>query len=135
MFSRKQNRLGATAVEFAVAAPVFLLTLLAIFEFGWMVVIRHTADNAAYEGVRDAIVPGGTAADAQNEANRIMDIVGARSIQVEVTPSNITPETNEVEVTVSGQYSDNGLLVTRFLRGAKFESTSRMLTERPRRQD
>ena len=46
------------SVEFAITAPIFFLFLLAAFEFGWMNVMRHTADNAAYEAARAAMVPG-----------------------------------------------------------------------------
>ena len=49
---RSKIRRGATAVEFAITAPIFFLFLLASFEFGWLNVIRHTADNAAYEAAR-----------------------------------------------------------------------------------
>ena len=33
-------------------APMFVLFLMASFEFGWLNVLRHTADNAAYEAAR-----------------------------------------------------------------------------------
>jgi Flp pilus assembly protein TadG len=40
----RKHRRGATAVEFALTAPVFILFLMAAFEFGWLNVVRHTAD-------------------------------------------------------------------------------------------
>ena len=55
------SRAGATAVEFAIVAPIFFLIMLASFEFSRLNVIRHTADNAAYEAARHAMVPGATA--------------------------------------------------------------------------
>jgi Flp pilus assembly protein TadG len=61
----RNHRRGATAVEFALTAPIFFVFLLSAFEFGWLNVIRHTADNAAYEAARAAIVPGATVADAR----------------------------------------------------------------------
>ena len=69
---RHTARRGATVVEFAIVAPIFFLFLLASFEFGWLNVLRHTADNAAYEAARTAMVPGGTAADAATKANSIL---------------------------------------------------------------
>src|SRR3954454_21923431 len=84
---RRQGRVGAVAVEFAITAPVFFLFLLAAFEFGWLNVMRHTADNAAYEAARAAMVPGATAADATNKANGLLNIVGARGATVVITPS------------------------------------------------
>jgi Flp pilus assembly protein TadG len=72
------RRTGAAAVEFAIVAPVFFILVIAAFEFGRINVIRHTADNAAYEGARIAMVPGATAAEAVAEAERILRIVGTR---------------------------------------------------------
>ena len=94
-------------------------------------VIRHTADNAAYEGARAAIVPGGTREDAVNEASRIMRMVGARSFDVQVDPGIITETTPEIEVVVRGQYADNGIVAAKFFQGLGFESRSKQLTERP----
>ncbi|MEM9409603.1 MAG: TadE family protein [Planctomycetota bacterium] len=129
-----QNRLrkGAAAVEFAIAAPLLFLTIFVVFEFGWAVIVRHTADNAAYEAARIAFVPGGSTDEAVAEAVRIMSIVGASEIEVEVNPSLITPDTDQIEVTVRGEYSQNGIGVSRFFPGVEFVSTTRLLTERPR---
>src|SRR5437667_11175205 len=88
--SAARLRRGATAVEFAIVAPIFFLFLMAAFEFGWLNVLRHTADNAAYEAARAAMVPGATAADAIAKANSILNIVRARNVSVTVTPSVIT---------------------------------------------
>ena len=65
-------------MEFAITAPIFFLFLLAAFEFGWLNVMRHTADNAAYEAARTAIVPGATAAEALAKATSLLEC-GRRS--------------------------------------------------------
>ena len=76
---RRPARRGAAAVEFAITAPIFILFLLSAFEFGWLNVMRHTADNAAYEAARAAMVPGATTADATGRANQLLSAVGARN--------------------------------------------------------
>src|SRR3954466_7884203 len=101
-------RHGAAAVEFAITAPIFFLFLLASFEFGWLNVLRHTADNAAYEAARAAMVPGATAADAIAKANTILQVVGARSARVTVTPAAITKETEQVTVAIDIPMKFNG---------------------------
>jgi Flp pilus assembly protein TadG len=123
-------RRGATAVEFALAAPVFFLFLLAAFEFGWLNVIRHTADNAAYEAARTAMVPGATAAEATAKANNLLNIVGARSAQITVTPATVTPETDQVTVTIDIPMNKNGLVVPRFTSATTIHSSSTLRTER-----
>jgi Flp pilus assembly protein TadG len=47
---------GQTLAEFAMILPVFLLVLVGLFDAGRLVFAYHTANNAAREGGRQAIV-------------------------------------------------------------------------------
>jgi Flp pilus assembly protein TadG len=123
-------RRGATLVEFAMTAPIFILFLMASFEFGWINVMRHTADNAAYEAARHVIVPGGTAAEAKARATSILNAVGARDPKITITPSTIAPETKQVTVQVDLPVDSNSLIMPRFLKGKTLSSTSTLRTER-----
>jgi Flp pilus assembly protein TadG len=127
---RKPSRCGATLVEFAITAPVFMLFLMGAFEFGWLNVMRHTADNAAYEAARHAMVPGATAAEAVAKAKSILNVVGARGAKVSVSPTTITSSTPQVSVTVDIPVSSNALIVPRFTGGKTLRSTSTLRTER-----
>ncbi len=125
-----ERRRGATAVEFAITAPVFFLLLLVAFEFGWMNVIRHTADNAAYEAARHAMVPGATADEAVDKADRLLSVIGVRGARVTVTPPKITPNTDEVTVEIDVPMDRNGLVVPRFTARSSLHSESTIRTER-----
>jgi Flp pilus assembly protein TadG len=127
---RRSLRTGAVVVEFAIAAPIFLLFLLAAFEFGWLNVIRHTADNAAYEAARTVIVPGATAAEATAKATSILKVVGARGATVTITPSTITSATTAVTVAVDVPMNRNGLITPRFTSKTTLHSQSTLKTER-----
>jgi Flp pilus assembly protein TadG len=127
---RWELRRGAAAVEFAITAPIFFAFLLAAFEFGWLNVLRHTADNAAYEAARTAMVPGAKAAEAQRKANNLLRIVGARGARVTITPNTLTPETEQVTVEVDIPMNRNGLIVPRFTRNKTLHSESTLRTER-----
>jgi Flp pilus assembly protein TadG len=122
---------GAVAVEFAITAPIFFLFLLAAFEFGWLNVVRHTADNAAYEAARSVIVPGATAAEATAKAISILNVVGARDAKVKITPGNISNSTTEVTVAVDIPMKSNGLITPRFTGSTTLHSESTLKTERP----
>ena len=128
--SPANNRAGATAVEFALVAPIFFLLLLSSFEFSRLNVIRHTADNAAYEAARIAMVPGATAAEAITEANRIMDIAGARGTAVTVNPAAFGPSTSQITVTVDVPLDQNGWIVPRFTRAQTMRAVSTLKAER-----
>lgn len=129
---RRGLRRGATATEFAITAPIFVLFLMASFEFGWLNVLRHTADNAAYEAARYAMVPGGTAAEAQARANSLLKIVGARGAKVTVNPSNLTSTTDKVTVSIDIPMKDNALVVPKFTGKKTLHAEATMRTERAR---
>ncbi len=126
----KQSRAGAVIVEFALAAPIFLLFLMAAFEFSWLNVMRHTADNAAYEAARLAIVPGATSTEALAKANTLLNIVGARKAKITITPSNITNTTTSVTVAVDVPLASNALITPRFTSKSVLHSESTLKTER-----
>jgi Flp pilus assembly protein TadG len=132
---RRAQRRGAAAVEFALTAPIFFLFLLAAFEFGWMNVIRHTADNAAYEAARNVIVPGATAAEARAKADSLLKIVGARGAKITVTPTNVTKDTDEVTVAIDVPMKSNGLILPRFTKNSTIHSESTLRTERANQEE
>ena len=125
-----KHRRGTTVVEFAIVSPVFILLLVASFEFARLNVVRHTADNAAYEAARIAMVPGATAAEAVNEANRIMSIAGARGTNVTVNPSTIGPNTRQITVTVDIPLGQNGWITPRFTGATSMRAQSTLKAER-----
>lgn len=129
---RRDERAGATLAEMAVVLPVFVVVLFAMFEFTRMAVLRHTADNAAYEAARIAMVTGGTAGDATAEANRILGIVNTHSATVTVTPSVITDETEEITVQINVPLDANGWIVPKFTAGKNISSSCTLRTERAR---
>ncbi len=104
--------------------------VLALFEFSWLNVLRHTADNAAYEASRVAMVPGASAAEAISEAERLLGAIGTRGATVSVDPAIIGPATTQVTVSVSVPLDRNALLTPRFVGGRHIETRSTLRTER-----
>ena len=131
MFATNRTiRRGATTVEFAIVVPVFFLLLTAAFEFSRLNVIRHTADNAAYEAARAAMVPGATAADATAKANSIMAAVGARGATVTVTPTALGPEVDTINVKIDVPLNQNGWIAPKFTGNRTLTAQSTLKTER-----
>lgn len=128
--ANKRSRRGATTVEFAIVVPVFFLLLTAAFEFSRLNVIRHTADNAAYEAARTAMVPGATAAEAIAKANSIMAVVGARGARVTVTPSTLGPEVDTINVKIDVPLNQNGWIAPKFTGNRTLTAQSTLKTER-----
>jgi Flp pilus assembly protein TadG len=132
--ARRRNlshlRQGATAVEFALVAPVFFLIMLGSFELSRLNVLRHSADNAAYEAARHAMVPGATAAEAVAKANSLLRIVGARGANVTITPAVLGPDDDTINVRVDIPLNQNGWVVPHFTAGRTLTAQSTLSTER-----
>ena len=93
--------------------------------------LRHTADNAAYEAARRAMVPGATAAEAKSKANAILNIVGTRNAVVTVSPAVINNATDKVTVTIDVPMKNNALVVPKFTGKTTLHSAATLRTERP----
>ena len=124
------SRRGATAVEFALVAPIFFMVLIASIEISRLNVIRNTADHAAYEAARTGLVPGGTADEAVAAANQLLSVIGTRGAQIVITPAVLTDETREIQVDIAIPFNRNALLVPRFIHNGVVSASSTLRTER-----
>ena len=127
--SRQPRRRAAVTLEFAITLPIFFLLLYASVELGRMFTLLNTAENAAYEGARSAIVPGATAADAVAAASGLMQSVGTSSFNVAVDPTTIYDNTPSVEVTVSLAMAPNSYLASYFIPGQSISRSCRLTRE------
>ena len=115
--SKRTPRRGALTVEMALVLPLFFLFLFASIEFSRMNMIRHTAENAAYEAARSAIIPGGTTAQAQAVGENIMASVGCVGTVVSTVPAVVDNATPTVEVFVAVPTAENAYFLPSFFSG------------------
>ena len=127
--NRARQRRGATLVEFAVVSPIVFLLFFASFEFCRVAMIQHTADNAVYEGARVAMLPGGTATEARNQAAFILQTLGVNNVAISVTPSQIRSDTPEITVGVRIPIDGNSFVPSRFFAGHVIERELTMTRE------
>lgn len=126
-------RPGAITVEFALVLPVFLLLMFASVEFARLNMMRHAADNAAYEAARVGILPGADATNVASVATNYMQSkLGAQGVTVNVTPDPIADDTPEVTVNVSIPMDQNAWVTPRFSVGYQITASSSLRTERYR---
>ncbi|WP_083904703.1 TadE/TadG family type IV pilus assembly protein [Rhodopirellula sp. SWK7] len=71
--SRRRNRRGAAAVEFAVCLPVLVLLVFGSIEASCMIFLKQTLSVAAYEATRVAIRDGRANADGERSARQILE--------------------------------------------------------------
>ncbi len=111
---KQRQRRGATAVEFAMTAPLAFLLLLGALELGHANMVFNTTEAAAYEGARHGIVPGASAVDCVSEATRILEISGIRGAVVSVVPADLDTISDSVQVIINVPYSSNTIVAQTF---------------------
>ena len=126
---RSQPRRGATTVEFALTAPLLFMVILAAIEFSRVNMVRHTVQNASYEGCRRGIVPGASADDVRQRANAVLGTVSVHGGQVTVEPAVIASDTPQVSVTVAAPLDQNGWITSVFFSGRTVTSSLTLARE------
>ena len=122
-------RRGATTVELALVLPVLFLVVFGAFEFSRLNMLKHLAGVAAYEGAREGMIIGATAADVNAQVNGVLAAGGIINATVTTTPSAITGATTEVQVQVSIPVSGNFWVLPAYASGA-VTGSCRLKTER-----
>ena len=70
---RESRRRGASAVEMAFIAPVFLTLVLGIIESSRLGMVSQLLTTAAREGCRVAVINGMTQTDVQNRIDSVLN--------------------------------------------------------------
>jgi Flp pilus assembly protein TadG len=124
-------RRAAVLVEFAMVLPLIMVIGFGMIELSRLMMLQHTADTAAYEGARHAMVPGATAEEAATAAQEMLDATGLRDTSIFVTPSEITESTPLITVRVDVPVGTNSWIS--FFRVGSYDVSSEvtMYCERP----
>ena len=128
----KRHRRAAVTVEFAFVLPLFVLFLYAGIEMSRLNMIRHAADNAAYEASRFGIVPGANVAEVEGKAQDYLDSVRVVGATITVAPDPITEETANVSVSVDIPLARNSWIIPDFTKNASVSASSTLRAERYR---
>ena len=100
-------RRGAALVEFALVAPIFLLSVVGAVEFGRAIMVQEALTNASREGARVGILDGALSSDVTSAVNSYlagMSISNATTTVVPTDPGTYAAGT-QVTVTVSIGYN------------------------------
>ena len=105
LFRRKRR--AAAAVEFAVVAPVFLLLVFGMIEYGRMVMVYQVITNASREGARTAVLDGATTSSVTTAVNNYLTAgaVSGATVTVSPNPPSGAHYGDPVTVTVSIPFS------------------------------
>jgi len=133
---KSKTRRGATAVEFAMVAPILFLTIFACIEFGRTMMIESFVEESAFMAARHVSVMGATKQEAIDIAEQELALYGINNPVVVVTPhdgtatqSEIDYDTKTISVSVSVSVEDNFALGM-FMEGRSIERTANTKSER-----
>lgn len=103
----RKKRLAAAAVEFAVVAPVFLLLVFGMIEYGRMVMVYQILTNASREGARAAVLDGATTTSVTTSVNSFLTdaFISGATVTVSPNPPSTAQYGDPVTCTVSIPFS------------------------------
>jgi len=126
------RRRGSAVVEFAVVAPVFVLLVFGMIEYGRMVMVQQILTNASREGARVGILDNSTTADVNAAVNQYLTPAGISGATTTVTPDPPSSAASgaPVSVNVSVGYNQVSWLPSPFyLGGTTIQYTATMRRE------
>ena len=115
--TKPKKHAGEMLVEFAIVVPILILMFFAAFESCRVAMVRHTVDNAVYEGCRVAVIPGATADEAESEARKVLRAIGVDKANIHVQPTTFDRATKEVSVSIEVPLDKNCLVPNQFVTG------------------
>jgi Flp pilus assembly protein TadG len=112
----KANRRGASAVEFAIVAPIFFMVVLGIIEFGRMSMVQQIITNAAREGARVGVLDGSTFDSVNTKVQQYLSAAAIKGAKVTVNPNPPSSAgfDQPVSVTVAIPFNDVSWLPSPF---------------------
>lgn len=134
---KRRGRSGASAVEFAMIAPVFVALVLAQVESSRLGMVSQMMTTAAREGCRVAVIDGNTLADVQARVNSILNPSGITPTLFTVTCTGTTtwdqaPMGTPITVSLSIPYTQVSLLGSPFfLKDAVINASATLSSENP----
>ncbi len=132
----RADRRGAAAVEFALVAPLLILTIvMPIFEFGRGMMVSEQLTHAARVGCRAGLLPGNSSSTVTSLINTNLSGQGISNATVTVNVNGAATDVSAaklgdtVTVTISVPYSSIGWMSGQFLAGRRLSANVSMLHE------
>lgn len=134
--TRRADRRGASAVEFAIVGPVVFLVIFGCLELVRLGMLQGIAEDAAYEAARFVMVPGATKDEGVAEANRLLALLGTQNATVIVDAygaDGLQPEINDftrrVTVSIEIPVADNALIIPKYATNRNISTSSTLTFE------
>ena len=137
MYRKLKNRVGTAAVEFAIVAPIFFISIFGCIEFSKFWMAETFVESAVFETARDLSVFGARVGEGRPFAADILNTFGIEKFDIEIVPfqdgvaqTEITDATTHIQVTVDVPASEISIL-NGWLATTPIIRTAESLTNRP----
>jgi Flp pilus assembly protein TadG len=116
-------------VEFAIVAPVLVLLILGMIEYGRLVMCQQVLTNATREGARAAVLDGATASSVNTVVSNFLTASRVHGATITVDPSSPSSAAfgAPVTVSVSVPFSQVSWLPTPIFLGSKTLTASTVM--------
>lgn len=128
---KSRSSRGAMLVEIAILLPIIFLMIAAFIELSRAWMLKQTADSAAYEGARAAIVAGAVPNDGRAAAESLLKSSGIKSWYITISPQVIEEDSAYVTLSVSIPVAGNTWIAPFFFKKTEMASSVTLITERP----
>ena len=94
------SRLGASAIEFALIAPLMITFTFGLIEVGRLMLVKQTATHATREGARIAVRPLADRDDVIERVNEELSLLAIENATIETEPELLDNAEPGSQVTV-----------------------------------
>lgn len=77
--------------------------------------MMHTVEAACYESCRVGIIPGALTEETEAAARSVLATAGIRNATIQITPSNLSVNSETVSVEISFKFKDNSIIAPVFM--------------------
>jgi len=97
---KSASRLGASAIEFALIAPLMITFTFGLVELGRLMLVKQTATHATREGARIAVRPHADSDEVIERVNEELALLAIQNATIETVPAVIEDAEPGSQVTV-----------------------------------
>ncbi|MEZ6137568.1 MAG: TadE/TadG family type IV pilus assembly protein [Pirellulaceae bacterium] len=94
------NRRGATAVEFAIVAPIIFALFFSAIEVSGLMLAEGSLNSAMLVGMREASLTDSTPTKVRKAIRKELKKLGYSNISIGFTPSNFGPDDRELQISM-----------------------------------
>lgn len=113
---KHRNRRGATAVEFAMVAPIVFTFMFGLLEISTWFQVDGVSTTAVLRGGREALITTTSVSNVKAEVVETLGLIGVNDVRISVTPTTLDASTETIQVDIEVPMTAiNGFYLSNFV--------------------